>query len=493
MSGPDRDLSANGPGDATTRSGRVKPPASYRARMRPERTGDAMREGRLLTDGATRVAVAEADAVIDRALAAVREHLDMPIAYLSEFVGEDAVFRHVDAPGLEALIKAGDSRALDEVYCRHILDGRLPNLIPDTSAFEICRDLPITAAAPIGSHVSVPIHRPDGSVYGMFCCLSPIPNPTLNARDLKVMQMFAGLAAEQIGQRLIRNGDRSDAASRTRAMLETGAFDIVYQPIYRLCDGALASFEALCRFRSDPYRTPDLWFADAKVAGLQPDLEVAVIEVALDAVDRLPPGVRLAVNAAPDTVATGRLGAVFDRAGADRVTLEITEHEQSADLQHLTQAVDALRARGTLIAVDDVGAGYSGLHQILKLRPDILKLDMSLVSDIDADPARRALANAMVGFAAGTGARLTAEGIERAEEHAILRAIGIDYGQGWLLGRPGAIEAAATDAGIATEAPGSARSQRPAISVAGDGGGPTLLTARASSSRRAATGKARRS
>lgn len=401
-----------------------------------------MREGRFLKDGAAPVAAAEADAAIDRALAAAREHLDMPIAYLSEFVGDRTVFRHVDAPGLAALIKPGDSRPLHEVYCRHIMDGRLPNLIPDTSAIPLCREMPITAAAPIGSHVSLPVHRPDGSVYGMFCCLSPAANPTLNARDLKVLEMFAALATEQIGLRLAREGDRHGATSRTRAMLASGAFDIVYQPIFRLSDGALASFEALCRFRSDPYRTPDLWFADAKIAGLQPDLEIAVIDAALAALPRLPDGVRLSVNASPDTVATGRLGAVFDRAGAPRVTLEITEHEQSADLSHLVQSVDTLRARGTLIAVDDVGAGYSGLHQILKLRPDILKLDMSLVSAIDRDPARRALASAMVAFASGTGARLTAEGIERVEERDILRALGVDYGQGWLLGRPADLDAA---------------------------------------------------
>ena len=401
-----------------------------------------MREGKLMTSGAVPVAHAGPDSIIDRALAEVREHLDMPIAYLSEFVGDEAVFRHVDAPGLEGIIRPGDRRDLDEVYCRHILAGRLPELIPDTSLVPLCADLPITAAAPIGSHVSIPIHRPDGSVYGMFCCLSPVANPTLNARDLKVMRMFAALAGEQVRSRLLRDADRDAAVARINAMLEARAFDMVFQPIFRLDAGTLASVEALCRFRCVPYASPDVWFGQAKVAGIQPDLEIAVIEAALAELPDLPCGVRMSVNASPDTVATGRLRALFERFGPDRITLEITEHERAADLSHLCQSLDAIRARGTLVAIDDVGAGYSGLHQILKLRPDILKLDMSLVSEIDRDPARRALAAALVSFAAGTGARLTAEGIERVEERDVLRSLGIDYGQGWLFGRPGPMAAA---------------------------------------------------
>jgi len=66
--------------------------------------------------------------MIDRVLQSVRLHLGMEIAYVSEFVGNDSVFRAVSAPGLEALIKPGDSRSLDDVYCRHILAGRLPEL-----------------------------------------------------------------------------------------------------------------------------------------------------------------------------------------------------------------------------------------------------------------------------------------------------------------------------------------------------------------------------
>src|SRR5262249_7711133 len=73
------------------------------------------------------------DGMVRRWLQAIRTHLDMEVAYVSEFVGDRIVFREVDAPGLEAMIKPGDQRSIDEVYCRHILEGRLPQLISDTA------------------------------------------------------------------------------------------------------------------------------------------------------------------------------------------------------------------------------------------------------------------------------------------------------------------------------------------------------------------------
>ena len=119
----------------------------------------------------------------------------MEIAYISEFVENESVFRTVDAPGLEAMIKPGDKRSLDDVYCRHILAGRLPEVMPDTADFPLAAAMPITQAVPIGAHVSVPVRLKDGSVYGMFCCLSPQANRSLNGRDLQVMRAFADLAA----------------------------------------------------------------------------------------------------------------------------------------------------------------------------------------------------------------------------------------------------------------------------------------------------------
>ena len=380
--------------------------------------------------------------IIATALATVREHLGMEIAYLSEFIDGRSIFRAVDAPGLEHLVSAGDSRDLNDVYCQHILDGRLPELIPNTADEPLCVSMPITSATPIGSHVSVPIRRRDGSPYGMFCCLSPRPNPTLTARDLSVMKIFADLAAEQVNGALSKRDTHLARVAAIRAVMERRAFRIVYQPIVDLACGAVRGFEALSRFESDPYRTPDLWFADAAAVGLGIDLELAMIDAALEALPDLPDPVYLAFNAGPDTVASGRLGDVLNGRPLDRLVLEVTEHDRVGAEDPFLAELSTWRRRGLSVAIDDAGAGYSGLQQIIRIAPDILKLDRSLVTGIDADPVRRSLAAAMVHFAAETGAKIVAEGIETAEECRVLARLGMHRGQGWYFGRPGDLGAA---------------------------------------------------
>jgi EAL domain-containing protein (putative c-di-GMP-specific phosphodiesterase class I) len=100
----------------------------------------------------------------------------------------------------------------------------------------------------------------------------------------------------------------------------------------------------------------------------------------------------------------------------------------------------SLRQKGTRISIDDTGSGYSSLAHILKLAPDLIKLDRDLVSGIDVDPVRRALAAALVSFAAETGAQIVAEGVETEDELVVLRQLGVRYAQGYYLGRPAGLE-----------------------------------------------------
>lgn len=390
----------------------------------------------LIVDASERTA----EDIIQRALSSVREHLGMEIAYLSEFIEESLIFRAVDAPGLEALIKPGDTRRVDEVYCRHIIEGRLPSLIPDTADFPLTQTIPVTHAAPIGSHVSVPIRRSDGSVYGMFCCLSPTPNPSLNNRDLSIMEMFADLCAEQINGAVSEKVQREAMTDAIRQVLAEQNFDVVYQPIFQLDQPCPTGFEALCRFRPDPYRSPDIWFNEALMVGLGTDLELAVIEAALGAFADLPKDVYLSVNASPSAAASGRLSDVLEGHPLHRIVLEVTEHEAIEDVTALLTELSDLRAQGLSLAIDDAGAGYSGLQQIINLSPDILKLDMSLTSDVDKDAAKRSLTAAMVHFAAEQNSVIVAEGIETQAELDTLRNIGVHRGQGWHLGKPAPLD-----------------------------------------------------
>jgi EAL domain-containing protein (putative c-di-GMP-specific phosphodiesterase class I) len=103
----------------------------------------------------------------------------------------------------------------------------------------------------------------------------------------------------------------------------------------------------------------------------------------------------------------------------------------------LEDALASLRSRGAQLMVDDAGAGFASFKHIVDLKPDVIKLDLSLTRDIDTDPLRRALAASVLAFADEVGASIVAEGIETYSELDALRALGVRYGQGYLLARPG--------------------------------------------------------
>ncbi|MFT5774228.1 EAL domain-containing protein [Hyphomonas sp.] len=387
---------------------------------------------------ATQSPTAVSEDLLQSALSAVRKHLGMDVAYLSEFVDGRSVFRRVDAPGFEALAKIGDSHSLDDVYCQHILEGRLPELIPDTADEPFAAAMPITQAIPIGAHMSIPIRLKDGSAYGMFCCLSRTPNPTLNTRDLDTMHVFAELATRQINNELADSRQRTEQCRRIEDVLAREAFSIVYQPIFDLGKMAPVGYEALSRFTDEPKRTPDIWFNEAAEVGLSETLEIAALKRALAILPDLGADQYLSVNASPELIITEAFANLLANQPLYRILLEITEHAQVEDYELLLQALEPLRRRGLKLAIDDAGAGYSSLRHIVKLQPDIVKLDMSLTRDVDTDAARRALVGALMFYARETSAQVIAEGIETQAEFDTLKLLGVRKGQGYFLGRPDA-------------------------------------------------------
>ena len=373
---------------------------------------------------------------IQKAIEAMRRHLGMKVAYVSEFVGDDSVFRHVDAPGLETVIKPGDSRPLDDVFCRHILAGRLPELMPDVSAIPFAMTCPILQEVPIGSHMSVPIRLENGDTYGMFCCLSFERNLSLNERDLNMMRVFADMAGHQIEQEVGSQRRTQEIRRKIQELIDKKQFTNLFQPICDLSTGIPIGFESLCRFHSDPYRSPDKWFKDAGDVGLGIALEQAVLAEALHVSRQLPPDVYVSVNASPELLASQWLCDLLTTFSDRKVLVEVTEHVAVHDYGVLREAIARLRANGAMIAVDDAGAGYSGLQHIVQVQPDVLKLDISLVRDVDSDPARRALLSALIFFSRETGCSMIAEGIETENQRMVLQALGVTKGQGYLLGRP---------------------------------------------------------
>ena len=175
--------------------------------------------------------------------------------------------------------------------------------------------------------------------------------------------------------------------------------------------------------------------------GVGTDLEVVSVRRALASMADLPDGVALCLNAGPETMVSAELHKLLADCETGRVVMELTEQAKVDDYPRLSGALDDLHLLGVRLAIDDTGAGFASLAHILKLSPDLIKLDRELTSGIDDDPVRIALATALVSFASGLGADIIAEGIETPAELDILRELGIKYGQGYYLCRPTTVDA----------------------------------------------------
>jgi EAL domain-containing protein (putative c-di-GMP-specific phosphodiesterase class I) len=375
------------------------------------------------------------DAGIDKMLHAVREHLNMDVAFLAEFRAKDRIFRHVDAKSA-APIQAGDTLSLDQGYCQRVVDGRLPQLIKDAGAHPEAAALPETSAVPIGSHLSVPIRLGDGRIYGTLCCFSFIPDVSLTERDLQIMRVLAELLADQIDQDTRAVRLQTQRVDELIALMDRGEPSIAYQPIYDLESRRIAGVEALARFSAPPQVTPDVWFNEAAVLGIGPKLESCAIRSALAALKTLPKDVYVAVNGSPGFVMSGALPELLQSVDISRVVLELTEHASVTDYRELTDALAPLRALGLRIAIDDAGAGYSSMRHILNIEPNLVKLDISLTRGIDKDRKRRALASALIAFARETDVGIIAEGVETSAELLTLQSLGVKRAQGYYLARP---------------------------------------------------------
>lgn len=211
----------------------------------------------------------------------------------------------------------------------------------------------------------------------------------------------------------------------------------VYQPIVDLDRGVVTGYEALARFsHPDIDAGPDRWFAAAAELGQAAELDAAAIRAALSARADLPPNTFLSVNVEPASLLERAVRDALASSGTlGGVVVEITEH-RTVPVAALEPVLDRLRGDGALIAVDDAGAGYSGLSQILDLRPSILKLDHSLVRGIDTDEAKAAMVEMLGVFAGRIDAWVLAEGIETRAELRRVADLGVPLGQGYLLGRP---------------------------------------------------------
>lgn len=381
----------------------------------------------------------DAHEVIPRLLAAIRKHLGMDAAFVAEFVEGRRVFRHVDA-AVGGAPRPGDSDSLAGSYCQLVLEGRIPELITDAS--RVAPESAFVVGRPVGSQICVPMVAADGRTWGSFCCFSREPDPSLGERDLALVAAFAGLALQAIERARASEESQAEIRKRITHVLKLGKVYALFQPVVALAERRVAGFECLTRFDAEPQQGPEFWFAEAASVGLGAELELGAVRRALPALERLPERMPVSVNVSPQLLLDGRLERELTPPVASRLLLEITEHETVKEHERLVTALAPLRAMGVRVAIDDAGAGYSSFRHIVRLLPEVIKLDLRLTRDIDHDPARRALASALIRYARETKAEIVAEGVETQAELDTLLALGITKAQGYFFGRPMPLDAA---------------------------------------------------
>lgn len=217
-----------------------------------------------------------------------------------------------------------------------------------------------------------------------------------------------------------------------------------FQPIVHFAAGRIYGYEALIRVPQEgALRRPGMYFHAANQARLVSWLNVACQEKCFERASK--GGIKDYLFLNMDAEGLAHLHQA-DRSLADcaresgiapdRVVLEITERQAVDDFPRLNQYIEQLRTQGFRIAIDDAGAGYSSLHAIAEMRPDFVKIDRSLVRNIESNGTRRALLTTLTRYSQQIGAAVIAEGCETRDELMTILDIGVPYGQGYLLGRP---------------------------------------------------------
>ncbi len=272
--------------------------------------------------------------------------------------------------------------------------------------------------------------------------LKPVPLETLErtvaeAARLHQMAFLKRELLASLGADPPRAADR--AGREAQFAHAVSALRMAYQPIVAWPSRSVYAYEALLRTRDTEFESPgDLLDVAAKLG------KIHVVGRAVRAsvgrtLHTAPVGTRVFVNLHPRDLLDDELYAANAPLApyAERVVLEITERAALDDVDRLAWRIQTLKRRGYGIALDDLGAGYSGLSSFAALEPTVVKFDMSLVRGIDKKATPRRIIQAMTALCREMGKLVVAEGVETASERDALSECGCDYLQGFLFARPG--------------------------------------------------------
>jgi EAL domain-containing protein (putative c-di-GMP-specific phosphodiesterase class I) len=253
---------------------------------------------------------------------------------------------------------------------------------------------------------------------------------------------------EAVDSPALSEHERAVLSERIALMIDRRALQVVYQPVVDLALGRPIGVEALVRPSPDAgFDSAGALFAAAEVTGHITDLDRACLETVVADARRIPDDLFLSLNVSPRTFEAPEFSAaaflrILQRNGMSpaRVVLELTERESIQDGDRLGAALKACREAGVRIAADDVGAGNAGLRLLSQFKFDVMKIDLSLIQAGSGREPVTAVLTSLVELARRWQALVIAEGIETGDQLQIVRELGIDAGQGYLLGRPGPFE-----------------------------------------------------
>ena len=366
-------------------------------------------------------------------LGVLRQRLGLDTAWLSSFQDGTQTIEVLDGDAESLGLTPGTRTPLSETYCVRVIDGRLPNVVPDTKANQTTAAMAVTQRPGMAAYVGAPVIGHAGAA-GMVCLVSGEPKPYLGEDDLKLVKQVADL----IGTLIETPGRRSDSVDRRhviRRVVAENDFEVVFQAVHDVTDGKVVGLEALSRFHCEPFR-PDAFFELAAQMGLGVELEMAIVRRVLALMPQLPPDVFVAINVSPAAAMAAPWTELLQDVDPARIVLEITEHDAVQNYAALDDALETCRSHGVRVAADDVGAGFASFSHVLELAPEFVKIDHSIIRHMDVDDARRRLAHAIADFAGQIGAMVIAEGVESQSELDAVNAAGITWAQGFFLSRP---------------------------------------------------------
>ena len=368
--------------------------------------------------------------------------------------------------GDERLIWSRDMRFLHRLHER-VPEGRLIELAAGA--------ILIAPAESLTENLATEIAGPSGPEFGLVEVDASLPESEKYLHALTAAVELSG-----IGNRIGMSQTVHEIQSKLlNLFFAIRTHEVYFQPIVEIATGELHEYECLFRPKMPRHPASITSVVEAAIAtGRAIELDTFIVRQILERIGSLisnnavPEGIHFAVaiNTTPASLLDPHFEAkavaeMVRGAGIEprQVTLECTEQQAVADIVPLQRQVKALRKLGFGFAIDDAGAGYASFTLIAALRPTIIKIDREIVHGCATNDAKKALVEAFVSFGRRIDARLIAEGIETRRELQTLRSLGVEYGQGYLLGRPNVDPKAPRP----LEASRAARPSRARISVPG--------------------------